>query len=177
MSSTRLSLLCAALLALSVSGGCTHASAEPDGLKAELARTRQEAARERAELAVLSARLAELERRAQNLPSEQRATQAKLDQLIALNQALMARGTSSARSETKPTPPSAADWPSDATPSGAREATPTEADQLAQLRARLNAYVQGAHGGLSREQREAMRALLRPDRVLDPEDPWQALAR
>jgi hypothetical protein len=53
------------------------------------------------------------------------------------------------------------------------EAEAQDDSQRQQLAKRLSAYLAGRAGGLSVEQREAMRVLLRPDRVLDRSDPWQ----
>lgn len=87
--------------------------------------------------------------------------ESRIERLVEQNERMFAASQSCQPAAA--TPPSSASF----------DDSPTDADQMKQLEQRLRAYSLGRMGGLSLEQREAMRLLLRKDRVLDGHDPWR----
>jgi hypothetical protein len=155
--------LLAVLICLALAG-CAALGAGDTGLNDELRASRAEAEAEHARVAALEARLAQLEQRTQHQASE-RVSQSRVERLIEQNEVMLALAGATCDGEaraSRPVPPvGSADTQEVAT-----------AEQRQQLAQRLRAYLAGRAGGLSLEQREAMRVLLRPDRVLDRSDPW-----
>ncbi|HYQ00294.1 MAG TPA: hypothetical protein VER96_16575 [Polyangiaceae bacterium] len=160
----------AALLGL---GGCAGQQAESLQLSEELGRARADAAWQRSRVAEFEERMSRLEQRAGVAQSMQRADErallSRLERLIAINERLVAERAAAQ-------PPAQSPASSDAK---AAQAVPTQstADDEQALRAlveRLRGHPGSPHGGLSREQEEALRVLTRPERVLDTENPWPA---
>ena len=151
----------AALLGVGLSG-CASQQGESLRLSEELGRARADAAWQQAHAAELEARVLRLEQRTAVTAGVQRAEDrqlvSRLDRLLEMNARLLAQ-----RSEASPP---------------AVHATPTRAAKLSdeqQLRAlveRLRGHAGSPHGGLTREQENALRVLTRPERQLDAENPW-----
>jgi len=171
-----LSLLTATVLSAAL-GGCAVQHDDALRLSEELGRARADAAWQQARAAALEARLARLEQRvdtaAPRAPSvDDRELLNRLDRLIAENNRLLAEraappipSASAASSTTAPPPASALP---------ARAGTPTPEAQLRALVEQLRGRPGSLHGGLTREQEDALRVLMRPERKLDAENPWPA---
>jgi hypothetical protein len=171
-----------ALLAFGASG-CAAQLAERNQLANELDQARGETAAEHARVTELEARMVVIERELANSKRAQvtRDTPvlAKLDQLIRVNEKALQRA--------QPEPPKAVTAPDPAalqsTMSSGWESPPAEdrcgdeldpAEQIERLVRRLHgARGSSWRGGLSLEQSQALRVLLRRDRELDRNSPWQ----
>ena len=176
-----MSLLGAAVLSVAL-GGCAVQHDDALRLSEELGRARADAAWQQTRAAALEARLARLEQRvdtaAPRAPStDERELLNRLDRLIAENNRLLAERaappvpSASAVSSTTAPPPLPAAVAS-ALP--ARAATPSVEAQLRALVEQLRGRPGSLHGGLTREQEDALRVLMRPERKLDAENPWPA---
>lgn len=159
--------------------GCGAGASQGDATLAELeARSaRAEAARERARLIAVEKRLLEVERR-------------YASRMSACEETREPRSSGIANTDHQPKPlRSEGDFlaearivPSAATPPAATasvKATPQEAkpgaerERLQLLLEALREYAFDPGSGLSRERREALRVLLRPERKLDLMNPWR----
>ena len=184
------SLLGAAALCLGMAG-CAAQHDDSLRLSEELGRARADAAWQLARAAELESRISRLEKGAANAPlsaqrPEDRALLARLDHMIELNERLLAERAQAslpnAGSAPKGTPAPTALPPSSSPPStlpaSASNAVPSDAamtNQEQALRAlveRMRGHQGSPHGGLSREQENALRVLTRPERPLDTENPW-----
>ena len=125
--------------------------------------------------------MSQLEQRAAALQSTQRTEDrellTRLERLIEMNERLFAE-RAAALAPPSAVPPAAAP-PVPAPPATTKTATVTEpalSDEQA-LRAlveRLRGRPGRPHGGLTREQEQALHVLLQPERKLDTENPWPA---
>lgn len=137
-------------------GGCAHGSAETP-LLLELERSRTQAAEERARVAELEARLVRLEQRPRSDTNSWRVAD-KLDRLISLQRQVLQRleherdGAGAQR--------------------GSDEDQHSFEEQLARLMERLRSEPPPWHG-FSREKREALRVLMRQERMLDTDNPLE----
>jgi len=173
------SLLGVAGLCLGMAG-CAAQHDDSLRLSEELGRARADAAWQAARAAQLEARMLRLEQRTATAPSarpaEDRELLARLDRLIEINQRLLAERATPAlpvdgaarKGTTVPTTP----------PPAAASTTSGDALMLSQeqeLRAlveRMRGHRGSPHGGLTREQENALRVLTRPERTLDGGNPW-----
>ena len=91
--------------------------------------------------------------------AQDRALSRRLDRLIELNELLLAeRGAAPVATPT---------------PTAARaEPTLTQEQELRALVERMRGRAGSPHGGLTREQEDALRVLTRPERKLDMDNPW-----
>ena len=171
--------LCAGL------SGCAAQHDESLRLSEELGRARVEAAWQQARAAELEARLSRLEQRASAPPAGSSAAErdlmSRLDQLIAVNERVLAAHAALIVPAPAPAPASSASTGAKAAvvaPPAPAALTPTSApalDQEQQLRAlveKLRGHPAGLHGVLTREQENALRVLTRPERQLDADNPW-----
>ncbi|HET7544152.1 MAG TPA: hypothetical protein VFK05_29975 [Polyangiaceae bacterium] len=168
-----LSLLIATVLGGGL-GGCASQSNESLRLREELGRARAEATWQQARAAELEARVSRLEQRAVTTPNtsrtEDRELLNRLERLLAMNERLLAERE---RADDQP----AASAPGTAAPALSKPVAATPDDDARQLRAlveRLRGHPGSPHGGLSREQENALRVLTRPERQLDTANPWRA---
>ena len=157
--------------------GCAVQHDDALRLSEELGRARADAAWQQSRAAALEARLARLEQRvdtaAPRAPSvDDRELLNRLDRLITENNRLLAErvappvpSASAVSSTTAPPPASALP---------ARAGMPTPEAQLRALVEQLRGRPGSLHGGLTREQEDALRVLMRPERKLDAENPWPA---
>lgn len=150
---------------------CGTLGAGDTGLQEELAASRAEAQQEHERVEALEQRLAQLERNSQ-VQVRDRRVEARLERLIEQNETLLARSQPAAGTCTAPAPAAQSALPPPPRASTASFEDAAELDQKKQLEERLRAFARGRGGGLSLEQREAMRVLLRKDRVIDSSDPW-----
>ncbi|HET9934110.1 MAG TPA: hypothetical protein VFQ35_25585 [Polyangiaceae bacterium] len=147
---------------------CSALGGGDTGLRDELAASRAEAQAEHERVQELEQRLAQLELNSK-VQVRDRRIEARLERLIDQNEALLRAQSAPA---CQPSAPQSTTEPSRPPTGTASFADATEGDQKKQLEERLRAFVRGQGGGLSAEQREAMRVLLRKDRVLDRANPW-----
>jgi hypothetical protein len=170
------------LIALANSGGCAAQMAGQNQLAYELAQARDDAAAQRTQVTALEARLAVLER--DTMSKRARSAQdapvlAKLDHLISVNEKLVERISASAHEapanqSIEPAPP-ARSTPADGSDDNACADGLTPEEQLERLVRRMHGHAgAGFRGGLSLEQSQALRVLLRRERELDERSPWQA---
>lgn len=156
-----------AVLTMGLLSACSALGGGDTGVRDELAATRARAELEHERVEALEQRLADLERRSHDRETEPR-TRSRIDRLIEQNELMLARSQTTCASNPPPYNPLASVSPATV---GYDESTDVE--QMKQLERRLRAYSLGRLGGLSREQREAMRLLLQKERVLDGHDPWR----
>lgn len=147
-----------ALLTTLFLGGCAGQNTGDTGLQEQLALARARAQLEHERVEALEQRLSLLEQRTHVQISDHRA-QARIDKLLLQNETLLRAQKMCQDPNWRALPFNAAFDDSDT-------------EQLRQLERRLRAYQLGRQGGLSIEQREAMRVLLKHDRVLDGTDPY-----
>lgn len=159
--------------------GCAAQMAGQSQLAFELSQARDEAAAQRAHVTELEARLSLLERDAtskRTRASQDAPVLEKLDHLIRVNERLLERASATA-------PKAAENLSSAPTLSGALEAPEQDVcadglspeEQLERLVRRMHGHGgAGFRGGLSLEQSQALRLLLRRERELDANSPWQA---
>jgi hypothetical protein len=177
----RLSSALATCFLMLGSSGCAAQLAERNQLAAELVQARDEAAAERARVTELETRLLVIEK---DLATSKRAQAnhdapvlAKLDRLIRVNEKLLQRTP-----EPAPAVIATASVPLQSTMSSSESPATDDscaeglapAEQIERLVRRLH----GGHsaswrGGLSLEQSQALRVLLRRERELDANSPWQ----
>ena len=160
--------------------GCAAHRDDSLRLSEELGRARAEAAWQEARAAQLEARMLRLEQRTVTSqlarPAEDRELLTRLDRLLELNQRLLAEHAapappvdSAAQQGGKlpaPLPPAAA------SPASAEALTLSQEQELRALVVRMRGHRGSPHGGLTREQENALRVLTRPERTLDRENPW-----
>jgi len=146
--------------------GCAAQQGDSLRLSEELGRARADAAWQQARAAGFESRMSQLEQRAaaaqsaQSMQSAQdRALSRRLDRLLELNERLLAeRGAAPVATPT---------------PTAARaEPTLTQEQELRALVERMRGRAGSPHGGLTREQEDALRVLTRPERKLDMDNPW-----
>ena len=165
--------------------GCAAQHDDALRLSEELGRARADAAWNQARANELESRLARLEQRAaaQSTSSpEEHALVRHLDRLLEMNERLLAeRSAAPAPSPATPAsapPPHPNTPPASAASSAATVATTatvlSDEQQLRALVERLRGHAGSPHGGLTREQENALRVLIRPERALDTENPWPA---
>jgi len=174
-------------LGLTWLSGCAAQHDDALRLSEELGRARADAAWQQAHAAELESRVARLEQTSRAgvspLSSELLELQRRLDRLMVMNESLLAARAVAA------IPPSAAPTANPApvtTPKGALSNPPAAAlaptgallpsdeQQLRALVERMRGRPGRPHGGLTREQEEALRVLTRTERTLDTENPWSA---
>jgi hypothetical protein len=155
-----------------LSSACTVHEAQPKA--SDLAAERTRAARAEQQVAALEARLARLETQAtQKPPAADPKTSDQLDRLIAAQERMVQN------LERLQTPVVAAAPAQSPHGSPAAAAPPNRSSNAA-----LSAYIQDLieraesdappwRGGLSREKREALRVLLKPERTLDLGNPME----
>ena len=170
----------ALLAALTGACGCAAQLAGQNQLAYELAQARDDAAAQRSQVTALEARLAVLERDAAS--KRARSVQdapvlAKLDHLISVNEKLVER-VSAPSHETpvnQSSAPVTSSSPAQASDDNACADGLTPEEQLERLVRRMHGHAgSGFRGGLSLEQSQALRVLLRRERELDERSPWQA---
>lgn len=157
-----------ALAGLLLSGCGAAGVRHEDRLLAALEQANARATEDKVKIEMLEARLARIEEATsqQNQRASsgvERATLAKLDHLIALNQELLLQRATETRSEAPAQPGAPGAFEDDG-------ASPRE--QLQRLVTRLYGSPSGFRGGLSVKQNQALRVLLRPERPLDGTNPW-----
>ena len=148
---------------------CSALGGGDTGLRDELAASRAETQAERERVEALEQRLTQLEHNSQ-VQVRDRRVEARLERLIEQNETILAR-SQSALCPAPATQPAAQSSMTPPTGSASFEDA-SDDEQRRQLEERLRAFSRGPSGGLSLQQREAMRVLLRKDRVLDRSDPW-----
>jgi len=174
--------------------GCAAQHDDSLRLSEELGRARADAAWQQARAAELESRMSKLEQRTATALSAQRpedhALLARLDRVLALNERLLAERApgslpaASGAPSTTPAPaalsPTANTLEPTALPPSASTSLPGDASMsyqeqvLRTLLERLRTHRASPHGGLTREQENALRVLTRPERPLDTENPWPA---
>lgn len=150
---------------------CSALGGGDTGLREELAASRAEAQAERERVGALEQRLAQLEHNSQ-VQVRDRRVEARLERLIEQNETILARTQSAGVCPSPGAQSGAQQNQTLATGAASFDNDAGESDQMRQLEERLRAFSRGPSGGLSLQQREAMRVLLRKDRVLDRSDPW-----
>ena len=171
-------LLGATTLCLAIFG-CAAQHDDTSALNAELIRARADAAAQQTRAADLEARLTRLEQQTATARSAQdRQVLNHLDRLLDMNERLLSARetppTSDAQrtAQATPQPQTKAPKPSAAQSSPSTETQ--EADEEQQLRAlveRMRGRQGSLRGGLTVEQENALRVLLRSERKLDSENP------
>lgn len=162
MSRALVGLLCFAAL----TGACAAPHANQGPLLLEVERLREENRETRLRARELEMRLSGLEQRAAVTTANEEVVQ-RLDRLIALNAGVLVHvGAEPAR-----------ELPSTALPADEGELAEYEPRSSAEARLlqifeRMRRDQTAWGGGLSREQREALRILLREERKLDGRNPW-----
>jgi hypothetical protein len=172
-------LLAAGGLGLSASA-CVGQRDQELRLSEELGRARANAAWQEARVAELDARLSRLEHPLASPPADAHLLQPRLDRLIAQNERLLAeRPTACVAAPAAPATPHGAGASTSRTSSTSTSATADTGDtqstleeQLRTLVERLRGHRDRFRGPLTREQNEALRVLLKPERQLDSENPW-----
>jgi len=167
--------------------GCATQRDDSLRLSEELGRAHADSAWQRARAAELEARMSQLEQRsgaAQTMQRNQdRDMLNRLERLIEMNERLLAEHATPAplaAASTAPVPapapaPVTAPAPASATKTAATPAPALSDEQaLRELVERLRGRPGRPHGGLTREQEQALRVLLQPERTLDTENPWPA---
>ena len=169
----------ACAMVLAASAGCAQYAGHQRGLAEELRATRQQAELERQRVLELESRLAWLEQNTHTLnqqldaPRSERLLLERLDTLIALNQRLLSEralrpAVDPARAEREQ--PSSLDMP-DSPECNVGLNTEEKIRQLVmRLRGERSPW---RVDGLSYEESEALRFLLRRERQLDAKNPWQ----
>ena len=161
--------------------GCATQRDDSLRLSEELGRAHADSAWQRARAAELEARMSQLEQRsgaAQTMQrSQDREMLNRLERLLEMNERLLAERAAPAplaAASSAPVPPTAP-APASATTTAATP-TPALSDEqtLRALVERLRGRPGRPHGGLTREQEQALRVLLQPERTLDTENPWPA---
>jgi hypothetical protein len=160
--------------------GCAAQHGDSLRLSEELGHARADAAWEKAHAAELESRIARLEQRSAVTLSVQRTEDrelwSRLDRMISLNERLLAERAAPRPSAGSAVPPQAGAMVPTASSavSTASRATPTlsQEQELRSLVERMRGRPGSPHGGLTREQEDALRVLLRPERTLDSENPW-----
>lgn len=173
-------LLGATALALGwLASGCVAGHTSDPLLKAELAEAQQRNALERQRVMALEARIADLEResasRMQRERSEARAFEnrqvlQKLNELLEVNQRLL-REAERARKRDE-APAVAKQEPEEPAPTDLPAAQSRE-EQLRQIVFEMHGEPGRWRDGLSLEQSEALRVLLKSERPLDLKNPWR----
>jgi len=179
-------LLGAIALSIAMTTGCAAQHDDALRLSEELGRARADAAWQQAHAAELESRVARLEQSTRAGVSassnELQELQRRLDRLMAMNESLLAARIAA----VAPSPTPAANAPPVASPKAAPgnppaatlaptgAVAPSEEQQLRALVERMRGRPGRPHGGLTREQEEALRVLTRPERTLDTENPWAA---
>jgi len=189
-------LLGAAALCVGMAG-CAAQHDDALRLSEELGRARADAAWQQARAAELEARLSRLEQKVavpQNaLSADDRALMRHVDRLLDMNERLLAErvalnAPAPVANAPAPVPalapvaaPASTPAPTAAPPPKATTSTTAAAgpmlsdeQQLRALVERLRGHPGSPHGGLTREQENALRVLTRPERALDSENPWSA---
>lgn len=167
-------LLGATALCLGVFG-CAAQHDDTSGLSEELARARADAAAQQARAAQLEARLSRLEQQnAGDRGAEERKLLTQIARLLEMNERLLSARETPTPSDTSHA--AALTPPAQAPPPATSSATPDtqEADEGQQLRAlveRMRGRPGSLRGGLTVEQENALRVLLRSERKLDSENP------
>jgi hypothetical protein len=178
------SLLQGAALCLGIVG-CAAQHDDSLRLSEELGRARADAAWQQSRAAELEARVSRLEQRATETARAGNAQEDKvllrLDQLLEMNQSLLASRTTAPLSNWAAATPSLPDGvaatPPQAKSSPVKVAAAMSTPPDAQLRALVESMRgrPGRLGGtLTREQEDALRVLLRTERALDSENPYPA---
>jgi hypothetical protein len=138
-------------------------------LFAALAQANERNAEDKARIAALEARLARMDQVNGAPPASADATDQRLlermDRLIDLNQRVLL-----AEHFRQPIDPALADGAAQGTNGCGDSADPRE--ELRRLVERMYGGSSGFRGGLSVEQSEALKVLLRPERSLDAHNPW-----
>jgi hypothetical protein len=155
-------------LVLALATGCMAHGANETSLLLEVERARSETLEQRARIAELELRLAraEAEQRSQTARQEQRLN-AKLDQLIALQQQFVQRAGAASTAQGVEAGHDDERCP----PTANADLADSFDEQLELWRERLRNDPPPWQGGLSREKREALRVLLKRDRTLDLVNP------
>ena len=167
--------------------GCMPAA--PDrGLERELATARAQAAFEQTRVRELENRLTRLEANSQAAPNpaaNDSTTEQQLNLLIALNQQLLLETQANREQRAQPAPAPAPPPPSTAIPTQSTlRSTPLEAPECnaglttEEKILQLVLSLKGERSpwrvdGLSYEESQALRVLLREERALDRDNPWQ----
>ncbi|HEY0463442.1 MAG TPA: hypothetical protein VGC79_04495, partial [Polyangiaceae bacterium] len=161
--------------------GCASQHDDSLRLSEELGRARADSAWQRVRAAELESRISQLEQRAGTVLNAQRGEDRvlvnRLDRLLEMNERLLAaRAAAAIPAGAAPSGPSApAAAPPAATKTAVSSAAPLSDEQaLRALVQRLRGRPGRAHGGLTREQENALRVLTQPERELDTENPWPA---
>jgi hypothetical protein len=179
------SRLGAAVLSVAASG-CIAQPEDTLRVHEELGRARAEAAWQQAHAAQLQAQAAALESRLSRLErtsdgdanrnNEASQLLSRLDRLLDMNERLLAeRAVAPAPGDPAPAGVKAPLAPAVvATKTAALDdaLTPSQEQRLRALVASVLAQSGNAHGGLTREQENALRLLMRAERKLDTQNPW-----
>ena len=154
--------------------GCAAQHDDALRLSEELGRSRVEAAWQQARAAELEVRLSRLEQRVSAPPvgpsAAERELLGRLDQLIAVNERLLAE-------HAAPAGPTAPEASAPAVASSAPASLTPTVEPASEHEQQLRALVQrfrGHPGRLTREQENALHVLTRPERQLDADNPWPA---
>lgn len=163
------------------SSGCAAQLVGQNQVASELAHARDEAAAQRARVSELEARLALLEKEVAAGKRTQAARDApvlaKLDRLIRVNEQLLQRTPALApvANASPPVEPVLSSTELAVDPGDSCGAGLSPAEQIERLVRRLHGGQSSSwRGGLSVEQSQALRVLLRRERQLDVSNPWQA---
>jgi len=157
---------------LLLSSACTLQQSPPR--TSELAAERARAARAEHQVSALEGRLARLESQlaaqAEKRPAAEKQTSDKLDRLIAAQERLV-QNLERLQTPAPTTVPAAR--PQASSVPAARSSNPALADFIQDLVERAQSDAPPWRGGLSREKREALRILLKPERTLDVGNPME----
>lgn len=155
--------------------GCATQRDDSLRLSEELGRARANSAWQQARAAELESRMLQLEQRTATAQTTERAEARQL--LLQLQRLLELNQRQLAQHATAPLPASSAPSapPASATKTAASGAPGLSDEQaLRALVEHLRGRPGSPHGGLTREQENALRVLTRPERKLDTENPWPA---
>jgi hypothetical protein len=157
-----------------LSSACMGHGAQPKA--SDLAAERARAARAEQQVTALEARLARLETQAtqkpQNLQTDPK-TSDKLDRLIAAQERMVQNLERLQAPALIPVPVPAPHGSPAAAPGSARTSNAALSDYIQDLIERSESDAPPWRGGLSREKREALRVLLKPERTLDLGNPME----
>ena len=162
-------LLCVGLF------GCAAQHDDIAGLSAELARARTVAAAQQAHAAELEARLTRLEQQsASGRSAEEGKLSTQIDRLLDVNERLLLARNTPAPIDAQPPAAAAPRAPLPTSPKNSAALDTAQANEEQQLRAlveRMRGRAGSLRGGLTVEQENALRVLLRSERKLDSENP------
>ena len=149
--------------------GCAAEHDETAHLSDELARARADAVVQQARATELEARLSRLEQQnAAARSTDEHKLLSRVDRLLDMNERLLAAREAQTPADAHAAPPAPAP-PNGSAPADAQAAN--EEQQLRALVERMRGRPGSLRGGLTLEQENALRVLLRSERKLDSENP------